>query len=212
MTETFKVAYNPDFRSEKFSGRSLPVEIIDRLKSEVTFMNTHEAGLRLQAIFNHPEPFGGFLALFHGLRRVADYLAVVIDPNFPFAEERGAFCATQFMLCANKAGLATRIVTKGVSEADLKIGRKVYEKMIMLVAFGYPDTPLQLPPEVFVRRGDSVEKVTLALASVDSEVSVKASVENYHKSACNLGAVKARYAEMHPGVWEWGNDAPFLNY
>lgn len=118
---------------------SHPIEIstVNKLKSEATFINSHEAGLNFQPCFSDPAPFRGFLTSYGSFTGVENYLAAVIDPTFPDAYERAGYCGELFALKAVQLGLGTCFV--GVTFDRNRVGARmeVYEKMPFVITFGH---------------------------------------------------------------------------
>lgn len=118
---------------------SLPGRIREFLKSEATFINTHEAGLNFQLCFDDDAPFRGFGRSYGMFRNAKNYLAAVIDPTFADAEERAGFFAQQFVLAATRSGLGTCFVGGTFSRSDVNARLEVYERLPFVVVFGMED-------------------------------------------------------------------------
>lgn len=124
---------------------SLSEKLRNTLRSEVTFINTHEAGLNFQICFDDEAPFKGFGRSYGMFRGVRNYLVAVVDPTFPEARERAGYYAEQFVVEAVKAGLGTCFVGGTFSKTHVNAQVEVYEKIPFVVAFGVPEetkTPL----------------------------------------------------------------------
>lgn len=119
----------------------IPIQegIVNKLKSEVTFINSHEAGLNFQIFFDDDSPFRGFRRSYGMFRNVRNYLCAVIDPTFPDTYERAGYFAEQFVMEAVKLGLGTCFVGGTFSRENIQARVEVYEKVPFVVAFGYPD-------------------------------------------------------------------------
>lgn len=118
---------------------SLPDRIRESLRSEATFINTHEAGLNFQLLFDDDAPFRGFVRSYGMFRNARNYLAAVIDPTFADAEERAGFFAQQFVLAATRLGLGTCFVGGTFSRSNVNARIEVYERIPFVVVFGMED-------------------------------------------------------------------------
>lgn len=123
-----------------YSDESLNEAVINKLRSEVTYINTHEAGLNFQLCFDDSSPFAGMARSYGMFRNVRNYMVAVIDPTFPHAYERAGFFAEQFVMEAVGAGLGTCFVGGTFSREHVGARVEVYEKIPFVVAFGIADT------------------------------------------------------------------------
>ena len=122
-----------------YESKPLSKELIDKIKSEVTFINSHEAGLNFQVVFSDGSPFSGFGRSYGMFRNVTNYIAAVIDPTFPNTEERAGYFAQQCVIELVKSGLGTCFVGGTFSRDNVNARVEVYEKIPFVVAFGYPE-------------------------------------------------------------------------
>lgn len=122
-----------------FQIRELPADLVQKLRSDITFINTHQSGLNFQLSIGDGTPFDGFKRSYGMFRNVKNYLTAVIDPTFEFAEERAGYAAEEFVIELVKAGLGSCFVGATFSRKDVAARLEVYEKIPFLVAFGYPD-------------------------------------------------------------------------
>jgi len=128
-----------------YSGKAIPDDVRNRLRSEVTYINTHEAGLNFQLSFDDDAPFRGVGRSYGMFRGVRNYLVAVIDPTFPDAYERAGYFAEQFVIEALKLGIGTCFVGGTFSRQNVGARVEVYEKIPFVIPFGYPEddkTPL----------------------------------------------------------------------
>lgn len=109
------------------------------LRSEATFIGSHEAGLSFRPVFGDDAPFKGVGRSYGMFRGVENYLAVIVDPTFPNAMERAGYCAEQWVVEAVKLGLGTCFVGGTFSASHVDTFVEVYEKIPFVVAFGHPD-------------------------------------------------------------------------
>lgn len=134
-----------DLLKERHSVRSYSSEPLDdvvrnRLRSEITYINSHEAGLNFQLCFNDDQPFKGFARSYGMFRNVNNYLAVVIDPTFPDAYERAGYFSEQFAIECVRGGLGSCFVGGTFSREHISARVEVYEKVPYVMAFGIPET------------------------------------------------------------------------
>lgn len=241
----------------RHSVRSYSVDAIDdavrnRLRSEITYINTHESGLSFQLCFDDAAPFQGWSRSYGIFRNVRNYMVAVIDPTFPDAEERAGYFAQQFVIETVRAGLGTCFVGGTYSGSHIRARVEVYEKVPFVVAFGRSDhsaTSLlarissrlahlktMTPRDFFA--GDDVEyhevldrfpwlhtalqavacapsamnrrPVRLKMREVGGRSRIVAFTDDSGKYAVDLGIAKYNVAAVVPGVWEWGENAPFI--
>lgn len=122
-----------------FKDIPLTTELKDKLRSETTYINTHEAGLNFQPVFDDSGPFEGFRRSYGMFKNVSNYLACIIDPTFPHAFERAGFYAEQFVMVLQNLGLGSCFVGGTFARADVNARMEVYEKLPFVVVFGHPD-------------------------------------------------------------------------
>lgn len=122
-----------------YSDKRLADSLKNRLRSEATYSDSHEAGLSFRVCFHDDAPFKGIGRSYGMFHNVHNYLAVVEDPTFPDTSERAGFCAQRFVIEAESLGIATCFVGGTFSSAHVATEIEVYEKIPFLVAFGYAD-------------------------------------------------------------------------
>lgn len=171
-----------------YSLEPIPEQIINTLRSEITMINSHEAGLNFQLSFNDSKPFQGFRRSYGMFKNVTNYMAAIIDPSYEFAEERAGFFAEKFVLKMVEIGLGTCFVGGTFSREDLDPRVEVYEKVPFVVTFGYSDiknTPMlgKLTSKIAHRKdrrlesffkGTELEKQMLEDSGIDMELALKA--------------------------------------
>lgn len=122
-----------------YTSDSLSSEIINTLKSEITYINSHESGLNFQLCLNDSAAFEGFKRSYGAFRNVKNYLAAVIDPSFDNALERAGYFAEQFVIKCTEMGLGTCFVGGTFSRENVGARMEVYEKLPFVVTFGNPE-------------------------------------------------------------------------
>lgn len=122
-----------------YSTEEITSTIINTLKSEITYINSHEPGLNFQLCLDQPAAFEGFKRSYGAFRNVKNYLAAIIDPSFDNALERAGYFAEQFVIKCTELGLGTCFVGGTFSREDVATRLEVYEKLPFVVTFGYPE-------------------------------------------------------------------------
>lgn len=122
-----------------YTLESVSESTIKTLKSEATYINTHEAGLNFNVCQDNESAFKGLIKSYGMFKNVRNYLAAIIDPTFPYAEERAGFFAQQWLMMAQSMGLGTCFVGATFSKKDVQVRMEVYEKLAFVVSFGYSD-------------------------------------------------------------------------
>lgn len=133
-----------DLLKQRHSVRSYSMEpltgaAINALRSEVTYINTHEAGLKFQLCLNDSAPFDGFARSYGAFRNVNNYMAAIIDPSFENAYERAGYFAEQFVIKCTELGLGTCFVGGTFSREHVNAKMEVFEKIPFVVSLGYPE-------------------------------------------------------------------------
>lgn len=139
MTDNIRERIRSRHSVRSYSIKSIGHEIRQRLLSETTMTNSHEAGLNFRLVFDNEDPFRGFARSYGMFRNARNYLACIVDPTFPDAEERAGYFAERFVMEAVGCGLGTCFIGGTFSERHVDVDRHVYEKIPFIVAFGYPE-------------------------------------------------------------------------
>lgn len=111
----------------------------NKLKAEITMINSHEPGFDFQLVFDDGAPFKGFARSYGFFKGVSNYLAAVVDPAFDHSEERAGYYAQQFVMYAVGLGLGTCFVSGTYSAKNVNAHIPVFEKLPFLVTFGYAE-------------------------------------------------------------------------
>jgi len=116
-----------------------PVEanILNKLKSLVTMVNTHEAGAHFQIITDDPDPFSSFDRNYGIFRNPRNYLACVMDMSFRDAPERAGYFAEQFAIKATELGLGTCFIGGTFNSSKVNVQLRPDWKLLFIVTFGY---------------------------------------------------------------------------
>lgn len=90
-----------------YTDECIERSIVDKIKAEITFINTIEAGLHFQLIECDSSPFDG-ISNSHGLfKNVKNYIACVIEPSYPNTYQRAGYYAQQLVTLIVSLGLGT---------------------------------------------------------------------------------------------------------
>lgn len=123
-----------------YADTPLSEQVINKLRSEVSYINSHEAGLNFQLCLGDDSPFRGVGRSYGMFKGVRNYLAAVIDPTFAGGDghtyERAGFAAENFVIKCTELGLGSCFVGGTFSKEHVSALLKVYEKIPFVVAFG----------------------------------------------------------------------------
>jgi hypothetical protein len=123
----------------KYGAEKLSAPSVDMLKSEATYINTHEAGIRFELITDDGAPFEGFRRSYGMLSGVNNYFVAIVDPSFDNVYEKAGYYGEYLVMKAVEAGLGTCFVSGTFSESDISVYKEVYEKVAFLITLGYED-------------------------------------------------------------------------
>lgn len=121
-----------------YSSEPLAEEIINKLKAEATFINTHEFGLKFQLFFNDDSPFNSFFKSYGTFVNPRNYLAAVVDEGVADIWEKAGYFAEQFVIKAVSLGLGTCFVGGTYDAQSVNAQLRAGEKILFLVLFGQP--------------------------------------------------------------------------
>lgn len=121
-----------------YSDVPIEKELAEKLKAEVTLINTHVHGLNFQLVFNDPSPFKGFFKSYGSFKNASNYLAAIIDDNIEGMWEKAGYYAEKFVIEAVKNGLGTCFVGGTYDPKSVNLFLRFGEKILFLVLFGYP--------------------------------------------------------------------------
>lgn len=119
----------------QYKTDSVPEEIRNAMQNEIDRCNK-ESGLKIQAIFDDPDCFTGFLAHYGKFKNAHNYIALV-GPESDMLEEKAGYYGQRLVLFLQMQGLNTCWVggtyKKGKCRAEVSSG----EKLVCIIAFGY---------------------------------------------------------------------------
>lgn len=120
-----------------YINKSIPDEIVMRLKDEITQCNK-ESGLHIKLVTDEPKAFDGFMAHYGKFKGVQNYIALVGEKS-PDLDEKIGYYGERIVLLAQMLGLNTCWVamtfSKGVTKNKCEINKG--EKLVCVIALGY---------------------------------------------------------------------------
>ncbi len=121
-----------------FTEQSLPKEIINKLRAEITMTNTHQQGFRFQLITDDPNPMRGVAKSYGTFLNPRNYLAAVVDTATTHVMERAGYFAEKFVMRAVELGLGTCFVGSTFDRNEVNAQMRAGEKILFIVVVGYP--------------------------------------------------------------------------
>ena len=119
-----------------YSTEPVSQDIVNKLKAEVTFINTHENGLKFQLFFNDDNPFKGFFKSYGTFVNPRNYLAAIVDTGVPHILEKSGYFAEKFVIKAVELGLGTCFVAGTYDVNSINAQLRAGEKILFVVLFG----------------------------------------------------------------------------
>lgn len=128
-----------------FTPEPVDEETLKKIQAEITMINTHEAGLFFQMRTNDPAPFSGFLKSFGVFKNPRNYIACVVDLNYPATRERTGYFAQSLVVKMTEMGLGTCFVggTFDPKRTDARV--RPGETLLFVIVFGYEDVTAKRP-------------------------------------------------------------------
>ncbi|MDE6578072.1 MAG: hypothetical protein K2K58_07880, partial [Muribaculaceae bacterium] len=120
-----------------YTEEQLPLDIVKKLKAEITMTNTHQQGFRFQLITNDPDPMKGVSRSYGAFKNAHNYLAAVVDMATPHICERAGYFAEKFAIRATELGLGTCFVGSTFNNKEVKAQIRAGEKILFLVLVGF---------------------------------------------------------------------------
>lgn len=118
----------------------LSAEIVNKLKAELTMVNTHEAGISLTLQLDHPEALSHFNKSYGVFRNARNFIVAVVESSFSDSVERAGYFAEQVVLKATELGLGTCFVSGTFSRDAIDIPLRAGQQILFIVLVGYPDS------------------------------------------------------------------------
>lgn len=124
------------------SFRALPIaeDTVNRLKAEITLVNTRESGISFRLVTNDSNPFASFNKSYGFFRNASNYIVAVIDRSFNDVMERAGFFGEQLVLRATEMGLGTCFVGGTYKGDKVNVNLRAGQEIAFLIIVGYPDT------------------------------------------------------------------------
>lgn len=153
-----------------FTPADVPHDIIVKLQSEITMINTHEAGMKFQLCVNDSNPFDGFKKSYGFFKNAKNYIAVVVDTAYKHTYQRAGYFAQQIVIKATTLGLGTCYVGGTYDKKSISARIRVGEKLLFIILFGYED---HQPQRLMARIGYNLihlkKKALHDFITIDSE-------------------------------------------
>lgn len=123
------------------SYRLVPISSAEaeKVKADLTMINTLEAGLHFHLVQNSPEAFGMFNKSYGMFRNAANYIAPIIDHSFSDALERAGYFGEKAVLKATEYGLGTCFISGTFSRDAIKVPLRAGQEVPFIIAIGYED-------------------------------------------------------------------------
>ena len=119
-----------------YNGKSLSEEDVKFLNSEITLINTHEAGLYFSLVTNDGSPLNGLKNSYGFFKGVNNYIVAVIDDHFRHAEERAGFFGEQLVIQSTERGLSTCFIGGTFSLANVNVQLRAGRRVLFIIAIG----------------------------------------------------------------------------
>lgn len=146
MKEKFTISQLKERHSVRsFIDSPVPQPLRDKIKSMVTMIDTHEAGMHFEVFFDDNEPFKGFTRSYGFFRNPRNYIAAVVDVSFPGAYERAGYFAEQLVLNMVQLGIGTCYVGGTFDRNHTGVNLRVDRKILFLILFGIEDKETRRP-------------------------------------------------------------------
>jgi nitroreductase len=113
--------------------------VLERLEQAVSDRN-RESGLHIQLCLDEPRAFSGMMARYGRFDNVRNYVAL-IGPKTDALEEKCGYHGEKLALEAQMLGLNTCWVAASYSKGKTAAGIEPGEKLLMVLAIGYGETP-----------------------------------------------------------------------
>ncbi len=119
-----------------FRPLPLPASLVEKIKAEITMINTHEAGISFKLILNNSDPLKNFNKSYGMFRNPSNYIVAIIDNSFPDAIERAGFFAEEIVLKATNIGLATCFVGGTFSKSGIPVPLRAGQEILFIILIG----------------------------------------------------------------------------
>lgn len=120
-----------------FSDKPLSENIINRLRSLITDINTHEAGVRFELVIDDPKPFNSLLKSYGMFRNVKNYIACVVDHDYPYDLQRAGYYGEKLLMNAFCMGLGTCFVGGTYNSDRINVRIRIGEELLFLIVLGH---------------------------------------------------------------------------
>ena len=218
-----------------YGAENLSAPSVNKLRAETTFINSHEAGLNFQLCLDDGDPFKGFSRGYGMFSGVRNYLAAVIDPTFPDTWERAGYFGAGTYSRANvnvrlevyekiaflvtfghetgngtflSRALSGMLHMKRKTPRDFFEGSDTdYKEAKRLI----PDLDKGLEAIACAPSAANRQPVRIHLVELEGVGHVAAfTSKDSPDMRIDLGIAKFNFASVVNGIWDWGQNAPFI--
>lgn len=128
----------------RYSNKEIDLEIINKLKADLTYINTHAAGLHFTLVTDDPAPFEGFSASYGMFNGVRYFVACIVDSSFSDVSISAGYYAEQFVMYAVELGLSTCFVGGTFNRNAVNLPLRAGWKIPFVITIGYADETKKL--------------------------------------------------------------------
>lgn len=120
-----------------YTAEPIPDAVRRSLNADISELNSHLHGLRLQIVYGDDTPFRGRMGSYGMFAGVGNYVAAVIDTGVQFSAERAGYGCQQIVMDAVTHGLGTCFVGGTFSAQAIPVQVRAGEKIEFIVTLGY---------------------------------------------------------------------------
>ncbi len=121
-----------------YSSQPLTEKVVRSISAEITYINTHVAGMHFELVTENPEPFQGLKASYGMFKGVRNFIAAVIDTTYPGAWINAGYYGEQLAMHAVSLGLGTCFVGGTFDKSAVPSQLRAGWKLPFVIALGYP--------------------------------------------------------------------------
>ncbi len=122
-----------------YTKEPIPLDLINKIKAEITMINTHESGIKFCLCVNDNNPFKTFRQSYGFFANANNYITCVIDPYYKYSYQRAGFFAQQIVMKVSSLGLGTCYVGGTYDKNAVSVDLKAGEKLLFIILLGFED-------------------------------------------------------------------------
>lgn len=134
-----------------YTTTEIPDKIRNILRADISDVNSHMQGVRLQIFFEDNSPFHGRMGGYGLFSGVNNYVAAVVDTGVMGAYERAGYGCQQIVMSAVTQGLGTCFVSGTFNANNCPVQLRAGEKIAFIVTLGYDARKTRLAERMLVR-------------------------------------------------------------